>query len=133
MSKLLSMVWYVSMVLEQIALAAVFYFGQVFVFCRLINKNVLEWLLLKKTKKIWLRRRGRSIFIKTQFLKFLQYSRENTYEKFLRTTILKNICVPLLLNWFYEVIVWNFVSGSHLIPFWLSNITKISIAFKSKL
>ena len=31
---------------EKIALAAVFYFGQVFVFCRFINKNVLEWFLL---------------------------------------------------------------------------------------
>ena len=31
---------------EQIALAVIFYFGQAFVFCRLINKNVLEWFLL---------------------------------------------------------------------------------------
>ena len=31
---------------EQIAFTAVLYFGQVFVFCRLINKNVLEWFLL---------------------------------------------------------------------------------------
>ena len=31
---------------EQIAFAAVLYFGQVFVFCRLINKSVLEWFLL---------------------------------------------------------------------------------------
>ena len=31
---------------EQIAFAAVVYFGQVFVFCRLINKSVLEWFLL---------------------------------------------------------------------------------------
>ena len=31
---------------EQLALASVFYFGQVFVFCRLINKNVFEWFLL---------------------------------------------------------------------------------------
>ena len=30
----------------QIAIAAVLYFGQVFVFCRLINKNVLELFLL---------------------------------------------------------------------------------------
>ena len=33
-------------VLEQIALAPMFYFGQVFVFCMLINKDVLEWFLL---------------------------------------------------------------------------------------
>ena len=31
---------------EQIALAAMFYFGRVFAFCRLIKKNVLEWFLL---------------------------------------------------------------------------------------
>ena len=30
---------------EQIALAATFYVEQVFVFCRLTNKNLLEWLL----------------------------------------------------------------------------------------
>ena len=32
---------------EQIAFAAVLYFGQVFVFCRLINKSTLEWFLTK--------------------------------------------------------------------------------------
>ena len=31
---------------EQIVFAAKLYFGQVFVFCRLINKSVLEWFLL---------------------------------------------------------------------------------------
>ena len=31
---------------EQLAFAAVFYIGQVFVFYRLINKNVLKWFLL---------------------------------------------------------------------------------------
>ena len=35
-----------SLISEQTALAAVFYFGQVFVFCRLISKNVLGWFLL---------------------------------------------------------------------------------------
>ena len=35
-----------SLVSEQIALAAVFYFGEVYVFCRLINKNLWEWFLL---------------------------------------------------------------------------------------
>ena len=34
--------------------------------------------------------------------------------KFLRTPILKNFCIRLLLNWLYEVIVWNFISGVHL-------------------
>ena len=36
---------------EQIAVAAIFYFGQVFVFCRLINKNVLEWFILIMCKE----------------------------------------------------------------------------------
>ena len=31
---------------EEITLAAIFYFGQVFVFCKLITKNVLKWFLL---------------------------------------------------------------------------------------
>ena len=31
---------------EQIAFAPVFYFGQVFAFCRLINRIMLEWFLL---------------------------------------------------------------------------------------
>ena len=39
------------MILEQIALAAIFSFGQVFVFCDLINKNVLEWFLLTMCKE----------------------------------------------------------------------------------
>ena len=30
---------------EQIAFTAVLYFGQLFVFCRFINKSVLEWFL----------------------------------------------------------------------------------------
>ena len=60
--------------------------------------------------------------IKTMFLKILQYSRENTYVKFLKTTIFKNICVRLHLNWLYEVIIWKFVSGSHLKPSWLGKL-----------
>ena len=36
---------------EQIAVAAIFYFGQVLIFCRLINKNVLEWFLLIMCKE----------------------------------------------------------------------------------
>ena len=31
---------------EHICLCCIFHFGIVFVFCRLINKNVLEWFLL---------------------------------------------------------------------------------------
>ena len=53
--------------------------------------------------------------VKTLFLKILQYSWENTCVKILRTPVLKNICAWLLLNGIYEVIVWNFVSGSHLL------------------
>ena len=41
---------------EQIAHAVIFYFGQVFVFCRSINKNVLEWFLLIISKKYTLTR-----------------------------------------------------------------------------
>ena len=46
----------------------------------------------------------RRFSIKTLFLKILQYSRENTHAKFLRTPFLKNISVRLLLNWLYEVL-----------------------------
>ena len=49
--------------------------------------------------------------------------------KFLRSFILKNIGLGLLLNWTYEVIVLNFVSGQSLSkPSWLGNITKIPLA-----
>ena len=52
---------------------------------------------------------------------------QNSWE----TPILKNICVWLLLNWLYKMVVWNFVSGQSLSkPSWLSNITKIPVAFK---
>ena len=59
----------------------------------------------------------RRFSIKTLSLRILQYSRENTCVKLLRTPILKNIWVRLLLNWLYEVIIQNF---------W---ITKIPVAF----
>ena len=75
-----------------------FHLRQVFVFWTLINKNVQEWFLLI------------------------------TCVKFLRTLILKNICVGLLLNWLYEVIVWNLISASHLKPF-----SKIPVSFKPEL
>ena len=39
--------------------------------------------------------------------------------KLLRTPILNNTCLQLLLNWLYEVIVCNFVSGSLLKPSWV--------------
>ena len=44
------------MVPEQIALAAKFYFGQVFVLCWLISKNVLECFLLIMCNEHTLRR-----------------------------------------------------------------------------
>ena len=53
--------------------------------------------------------------IKTLFSKNWQYSSENTCVKILRTPILANICVWLLLNGIYEVIIWNFVPGSYLL------------------
>ena len=142
------------------------YFGQVFVFCRLINKNVLEWFLqiifhtLNRSANFfsrndltlcfWLRREGQQylilnsyftklkkqppeVFYKNAVLSFFQYSQGNTSVKFLRITILKNICRWLLLNWLYKVTVWNFVSLSDLKPSQLSNITKIPVAFKSGL
>ena len=37
------------LILDQIAVAVVVYFGQVLRLCRLINKSVLEWLLLNGT------------------------------------------------------------------------------------
>ena len=39
------------MVSKQIVFAAMFYFEQAFVFCILINKNVLEWFLPKICKE----------------------------------------------------------------------------------
>ena len=50
--------------------------------------------LLHQTEKSSHRR----FSIQTLLLKILQYSRENTCVKFLRTPILKNIWVWLLLN-----------------------------------
>ena len=41
-----------NLVSEQIAFAAVLYFGQAFAFCRLINKRVLEWFLLIMCKPV---------------------------------------------------------------------------------
>ena len=70
--------------------------------------------------------------MKKLFWKMLQYSRENTCVKFLKTPILKKICIQLLLNLLYEVTGWNFAFGSHLKPSQLSNITKIPVDFKQK-
>ena len=40
-----------SLISEQIAHATMFYFEQVFIFCMLIEKNVLEWFLLIACKE----------------------------------------------------------------------------------
>ena len=45
-----------SKVTQQILLAVIFYFGQVFVFCRLMKKSVLEWFLLTMSKESTLSR-----------------------------------------------------------------------------
>ena len=71
------------------------------------------------------------VFYKNAVLKYFAIFMGKYQGKSLRTPILKNICVRLLLNWLYEVIVWNFVSGSHLKLSRLSNITKIPVAFKA--
>ena len=53
---------------------------------------------------------------------------------FCETPILKNIYLPLLFNWLYKVIVWNFVSEQSLPKLsWLSNITKMPVTFKPEL
>ena len=76
---------------EQIDIVAIFYFEQVFVFCRVINETVLEWFLLIICKKntlylqtflvdtfpycFWFRREGRkhelSIFICLRYNSFV--------------------------------------------------------------
>ena len=50
--------------------------------------------LLYQTEKSSYRR----FYIKTLFLKVLQYSWGNTFKELLRTPISKNICIQLLLN-----------------------------------
>ena len=39
---------------EQIPFAAIFYFGKNFLFCRSINKNMLEWFLIMTSKFGWI-------------------------------------------------------------------------------
>ena len=85
--------------------------------------------LLYQTEKKW----PSEVFYKnTVFKNFAIFIGKYQCE-ILRTPILKNICVWLLLNWLYEVIVWNFVSGSYLKPSRLSNITKILVTFITEL
>ena len=43
---------YIRYITEQVALDAIFYFEQVFVFCELISKNVLKWFLMYKEKTL---------------------------------------------------------------------------------
>ena len=59
-------------------------------------------------------------------------------QNFCERPILKNICVRQLVNWLYEVIIWNFVSGQSLSkPSWLIILQKYqslwSLSFKHNL
>ena len=103
------------------ALAVMFYFGQVIVFCRSINKNVLEWFLLIISKKCtlmtWMRctnlsrnhstlcfwlRRGRQMPNTSLLSNFMIRSKEaavrilKTFQKYLRTGA-------------FEIWFWNFL------------------------
>ena len=80
---------------------------------------------------IKLKKQPLEVFYINAVLKIFAIFTRKNWVKLLRT--LKNICIRLLLNRLYEVIVWKFVPGLHLKPSWLSNITKITIAFKPKL
>ena len=83
------------LILDQIAFAAVVCFGQVFGFCRLINKTLLEWFLLIMCKWrvlwpdlpfvvetiphcFWLRREDRQMPPEVYCQKVSEYSQENT-------------------------------------------------------
>ena len=71
--------------------------------------------LLNQTEK---KKHPSEVFYKNVFLKnFAMSMGKHLYE------IFKNSCVQLLLNWLYEVIVWNFVFEK----------AKIPVAFKPKL
>ena len=46
----------------------------------------------------------------------------------------KDFWIVTFSKWLYEVLVWNLISGQLLLkPSWLSNITKIPVAFKPEL
>ena len=62
-------------------------------------------------------------FYKNAVLKFFALLTGKHLCEIFKNTILKIICVQLLLNWLYKVIVLNFVSWSHLKPSRLNNIT----------
>ena len=152
---------------NQRAFAAVVYFGQVFGFCRLINKSVLKWFLLimclnnmyygkiypfqQKPSHIVFnleekidRCRQRftikkfAIFTRKHVLKqacnFIKKRLQRSsckYWEISKKTVLKNICIRLLLNRLQEVIDQGFLSGGSLSktsrP---SNITKMPFGFK---
>ena len=163
---------------EQIALAVMFYFGQVFVFWRLVNKNMLGWFLLIMCKEdtlikstnlfsknhptlcFWLRRECRQMPNTEQLL--YQIDKNSKRRCSVKEPILKNFSIftgkhmswslflTLLLESFRvpfrtsaygcfwtELRKWLFgtlFSGeSYSKPSWLSNITKIPVAFKPKL
>ena len=84
---------------EQTTFAIVIHFGQVFVFCSLINKNVLEWFLLTICKEhtlqrstnllsrnhltlcFWLRRESRQIPNTKQWTHWQMQPQEVLYER----------------------------------------------------
>ena len=75
---------------EQIAFAAVFYFGQVFGFCKLINKSVLEWFLLIMCKYHTLNRSTTLFSRDHPTLMFLIKKRRSADNAHYWTTILSN-------------------------------------------
>ena len=80
--------------------------------------------LLCQTEKISHRR----FSIKILFLNFPIFTGKHLCEIIKNNYFEEHFCtVASELKWF---IVWSFVSGSHLKPPWLSNITKIPVVFK---
>ena len=73
---------------RMIALAATFYFEQFFVFCELINRNVLEWFLLIMCKKLTLKR-STNVLIRNHTTLCFWLTRE--YEPRMGNLILKGL------------------------------------------
>ena len=86
--------------------------------------------LLSQTEK----KQPSEIFYKNFALKFCNIHGKtpvrNYYEQLFWRTFAYGCLWTDFMKWF---IVWNFVSGSHLKPPWLSNITKIPVSFKQML
>ena len=76
---------------EQIALAAVFYFGQVFVFFRLINKKMLEWFLLILCKEHTLTRSTNLVSTKPCDIMFLIKKRRSADAQYLLSNLVLEV------------------------------------------